>query len=54
MEVILTGEGSTEVDNGRRCGREVNEAGRTNYLWKPAYWYWTYTARAASSTSVWL
>jgi type IV pilus assembly protein PilA len=48
------GPGSTEVDNGRRCGREVNEAGRTNYLWKPAYWYWTYTARAAISASVWL
>ncbi len=49
----FTGEGSAEVDNGRRCGRVVNEAGRTNYLWKPAYWYWTFTARAPTSTFVW-
>ena len=49
----FNGPGSTDVDNGSRCGRVVNEAERTNYLWKPAYWYWTSTARATDSANVW-
>ncbi|MFA7688964.1 MAG: DUF6273 domain-containing protein, partial [Bacilli bacterium] len=47
------GPGSSTVDNGRHCGRITDEAGRTNYLWKSAYSWWTFTARAAGSNSVW-
>jgi len=47
------GPGSSTVDNGRHCGRITDEAGRTNYLWKSAYSWWTFTARATSSSYVW-
>ncbi len=47
------GDGSAEVEYGNRCGRLINEAGRTNYLWKVAYWWWTFTARATHFNDVW-
>ena len=47
------GPGSSTVDNGGHCGRITDEAGRTNYLWKSAYNWWTFTARAAASYHVW-
>ena len=47
------GTGSDTVDRGRQCGRIVNEAGRTNYLWKSAYTWWTYTARGTFTNYVW-
>ncbi len=49
-----TGEGSSAFnDQGRHCGRIVNEAGRTNYLWKYSYSWWTFTSQATTSTHVW-
>ncbi len=46
------GESSAFNEQGRHCGRIVNEAGRTNYLWKSYHW-WTFTVRATNSTNVW-
>ncbi|MFA7689230.1 MAG: prepilin-type N-terminal cleavage/methylation domain-containing protein [Bacilli bacterium] len=40
-------------DNGSHCGRITDEAGRTNYLWKSAYNWWTFTAFGSSTSYVW-
>ncbi len=49
----FTGIESELVDRGKHCGRIDNEEGRTNFLWKPEYPIWTFTAVATNSNFVW-